>query len=137
MIVSAFGPKAARVAGRVNHPGSVDVVYAHGHLTSTGGHGFEVYESLALRIPPDAATMAQQRTRILASRRADGDGYYLIDSLADLERQWAAILAARPGILKVHLVESDLHARRVRGRDTLRLGSIGGIASAPWCTSAV
>src|ERR1044071_223966 len=35
---------AAEVADKVNQPTSVDVLYSHGALTSTYGHGVEVYE---------------------------------------------------------------------------------------------
>ena len=41
---------ALRVRDKVNRPDSVDVSYSHGALTSSYGHGVEVYEGLAVSI---------------------------------------------------------------------------------------
>ena len=41
-----------------------------------------------------------------------GQGYVVIDNEADLERQWPAILALRPDIIKIILISSEEFARR-------------------------
>jgi len=87
------------VAHRVNGPGSIDVVFANGLLTATGGHPMGLYQRNLAR---GGMTVA------------DGDGafFWLIDSLPDLERKWPRILAGRPDFIKVVLVHSEEYARR-------------------------
>lgn len=94
--------RAVESAAFVNSPSSVDVIYAHGGLTSSYSHPIEVYESVKLGL----MSREQQRTRaseIRASRLREGDAYYIIDSLADLEAKWPQILAGRPGFIKVYV----------------------------------
>jgi hypothetical protein len=87
------------VAHRVNVPGSIDVVFANGLLTATGGHPMGLYQRNLAR---GGMTVA------------DGDGafFWLIDSLPDLERKWPRILAGHPDFIKVVLVHSEEYARR-------------------------
>jgi imidazolonepropionase-like amidohydrolase len=85
--------------GRVNVPRGLDVVFANGLLTATGGHPTGLYlRNLARGV----------------MTAADGDGAFLwiIDSLPDLERKWPRILAGRPDFIKVVLVHSEEFARR-------------------------
>ena len=85
--------------GRVNVPHGVDVVFANGLLTATGGHPTGLYRRNLLR-----GAMAAD----------DGDGAFLwiIDSLPDLERKWPRIVAGRPDFIKVVLVHSEEYERR-------------------------
>ena len=85
--------------GRVNVPRGVDVVFANGLLTATGGHPTGLYQRNLAR----GAMTAD-----------DGEGAFLwtIDSLPDLERKWPRILAGRPDFIKVVLVHSEEYARR-------------------------
>ena len=87
------------VARRVNVPGGIDVIFANGLLTATGGHPMGLYQRNLARGGMTAA---------------DGDGafFWLIDSLPDLERKWPRILAGRPDFIKVVLVHSEEYARR-------------------------
>ena len=87
------------LAGRVNVPFGVDVVFANGLLTATGGHPTGLY----LRNLSRGAMTA-----------GDGDGGFLwiIDSLPDLERKWPRIVAGRPDFIKVVLIHSEEFARR-------------------------
>ena len=87
------------LVGRVNVPRGVDVVFANGLLTATGGHPTGLYQRNLSR-----GTMSA----------ADGDGGFLwiIDSLPDLERKWPRIVAGRPDFIKVVLVHSEEFARR-------------------------
>jgi hypothetical protein len=87
------------LAGRVNVPGAIDVIFANGLLTATGGHPMGLYRRNLTRG---------------AMTAADGDGafFWLIDSLPDLERRWPRILAGRPDFIKVVLVHSEEYARR-------------------------
>jgi len=109
---------ALRVASEVNRPDSVDVSYAHGALTSSYGHGVEIYEGIALglyRYPmPDGAV-----AKIRASHRLENDAYYVIDTAADLAAKWPTIAAGRPDFLKLYLLTSEDHAARVARTDTV------------------
>ena len=116
---------AAVTAARLNVPRSVDVSFAHGALTHTNGHGFEVYEALALGIVPEAKAMAVSRAKIAASRVAEGDAYDLVDDAAMLDAKWPQILAGKPAFLKVHLVGSERFAAKRSMIDSIALGDIG------------
>ena len=87
------------LAGRVDVPGAIDVTFANGLLTATGGHPMGLYRRNLARggMTP-----------------ADGDGafFWLIDSLPDLERKWPRILAGHPDFIKIVLVHSEEYARR-------------------------
>ena len=87
------------LVGRVNVPHGVDVVFANGLLTATGGHPTGLY---------------QRNLSRGAMTAADGDGGFLwiIDSVPDLERKWSRIVAGRPDFIKVILVHSEEFARR-------------------------
>ena len=87
------------IVGRVNVARGVDVVFANGLLTATGGHPTGLYLRNLSRG---------------AMTTADGEGafFWNIDSLPDLERKWPRILAGRPDFIKVVLVHSEEFARR-------------------------
>jgi imidazolonepropionase-like amidohydrolase len=100
------------VRARFNTPCALDVVYANGALTSTLGHPFEIQESKAMGRFDLRAAMTSGVEEVKRSRVAEGDGYWLIDSVADLERQWPAILAGKPDVVKVFLVFAEDSAVR-------------------------
>ena len=89
----------AALAGMVNTPTSVDVIFANGGLTSTGGHPIEIVRRNIARGGMTAA---------------DGDGqfYWEIDNAGDLARRWPAILAQHPDFIKVYLLYSEEYERR-------------------------
>ena len=89
------------VASRTQHartaldgPETVDALFANGGLTSSGGHPIQIFEK-----EPGRSEM-------------EGDAYWTIDDLADLEAKWAAIVETRPDFLKVYLEQSEFHAAR-------------------------
>ncbi len=87
------------LAGSVNTPSSVDVIFSNGGLTCSDGHPLElVRRNIGLGI----------------FTQEDGEGgmYYIIDSLADLDRKWEKILADRPGFIKTYLLYSEDFSRR-------------------------
>lgn len=115
---------ARAVASKVNIPTSVDVAYAHGALTSTYGHGVEVYEGLALfyktgQFSPD------EEEKVKASRVNENDAYYIIDNADDLEKKWPRILKGKPDFIKIYLLESENFAQKKRDLVKLPVGSIG------------
>jgi hypothetical protein len=83
---------AAPVRERLGKPETIDVTYANGGLTSTGGHPAQIYARYG--------------------EEMEGQAYFVIDRLEDLERKWDAILAGKPDLIKVYLDHSEEHAKR-------------------------
>jgi hypothetical protein len=100
------------VRARFNAPCTLDVVYANGGLTSTLGHPFEIQESKAMGRFDLRAAMTSGVEDVKRSRVSEGDGYWFVDSVADLDRQWPAILAGKPGVIKVFLLFAEDSAAR-------------------------
>lgn len=103
---SADGARAARSVFGV--PSSIDVAYANGGFTSTSSHPYRIYEMIELGIfaaddPYEEARLREAEIR--ASRRAEGDAYWFIDSMPDLETIWPRFLADRPDVVKVYLTD--------------------------------
>jgi hypothetical protein len=93
-------PRAtAPLAGKINIPTSIDVVFSNGALTASGGHPLGL-----VRRNIERGGMTE----------ADGEGafYWVIDNLLDLDRKWERIRAGRPGFIKTILVYSEEYARR-------------------------
>lgn len=93
-------------AGMVNTPASVNVTYAHGCLTGVKGHPHEVYEQFALGFYSFPLT-AEQQTKIAASTIRLGDAYWEVSTLAQLDEIWPKVLAAKPDLIKIILVNSE------------------------------
>ncbi len=115
---------ALQVADKVNRPTSVDVSYSHGALTSTAGHGVEVYEGFPLFHKTGGFTPAEE-AKVRAAHLRENDAYYIIDDAADLENKWLRILNGKPDFIKIYLLESETYAEKKKNLDTIRVGSIG------------
>ena len=86
-----------------NTPTSVDVIFANGPLTASGGHPIRLYDFLI-----EQGTYPPGFTREMLP----GQGYFVIDSEADLERHWPTIASQRPNLIKIVLAFSEEFARR-------------------------
>lgn len=115
---------ALQVADKVNKPTSVDVLYSHGALTSTFGHGVEVYEGLALFYRAGGFTPEQEK-KVRASHLRENDAYYIIDTAEDLQKKWQKILAGKPDFIKIYLLTSEDFEKKKRDLDNIPVGSIG------------
>lgn len=91
------------LAGRVNVPDGIDVTWANGGLTATGGH-------------PSGLFQRNLAAGIFTPADGDGGMLWYIDSLSDLARKWPAILAQRPDFIKAFLLYSEDY--RVRRDDS-------------------
>ncbi len=109
---------ALQIASKINRPDSVDVTYAHGALTSSYGHGVEVYEGLALFYRTGGFD-AEQVKKVRASKLRENDAYYIIDTAEDLEKKWPRILAGKPDFIKIYLLTSENHAEQIKRTDTV------------------
>ena len=105
------------LAGRVGTPSSIDVAFADGAVTSSGGHPQVLYESLALFHRTYAATDSE-RIAAASSLTGDRDVYYRLDSLPQLPALVADLARDTVPILKVMLLGSE-HWRDARS-DSLR-----------------
>jgi len=115
----------SQIAGRINQPWSIDVVFANAGLTSSGGHPAPLYEHV-LRESRYKAVIGEVPAEWFKNR-----GYVVIDDEADLQRQWTEIMAGKPDFLKVYLAHSE-GARRVPQTDgvAVRKGLDPGLISA-------
>lgn len=109
------------VVRSVNHPTSVDVAYADAGLTATRGHPIMSAEMFANRWPWDS--LRTYYPLLLKSNRAEGDVYFIVDNLGDLRRQWSRIVASRPDVIKIYLLDTDRYEAILA--DTTTLGDKG------------
>lgn len=93
-------PSAREVmAGRINTPASVDVVFAHGGVNATDGHPTDLVKRNIAR-------------GVMKESDAEGAFYHTIDDAAALEAKWPRILAGRPDFIKTYLLVSEEYAQR-------------------------
>lgn len=91
-----------QVRDTYNTPTSVDAIFANGPLTATGGHPIRIREFL----------LEQGAYPGFTRETLPGQGYFVIDSDADLERLWPAIVGLRPDFIKIVVSFSEEFARR-------------------------
>lgn len=93
------------VADKVNRPSSIDVAYSDAGLTATLGHPILSAEVYANGYSWDS--LAANWARLLKSNTAEGDVYFVIDTLADLQKKWPRVVASKPDILKIFLLDTE------------------------------
>jgi hypothetical protein len=94
-----------KIKHRINTPSSPDVVYANGGITGSGGHPVTLY----LHLQKTKYRISLQQ---LNHTDLEGVAYYTIDSEADLEKKWPAILVDSPAFIKVYLLYSEEYEKR-------------------------
>jgi hypothetical protein len=97
---------AHQVYWQFNHPCALDVAYANGGLTSTLSHPFQAYEPRAAGFY-DPSVWRQHWAEIRKSRKLENDAYWFIDSVPDLTAKWPGILAGRPDLIKIFLLNAS------------------------------
>ncbi|MDQ3618225.1 MAG: hypothetical protein M3374_05870 [Pseudomonadota bacterium] len=80
-------------------PTSIDVAFANGGLTGTGGHP----------LPLITRNLARG---VWTESNAEGAFYLTVDDQEDLESVWEQVIAPRPDFLKTHPLYSEEDARR-------------------------
>ena len=85
-----------------NHPNSVDVVFANGGITASGGHPIRLREQLLEQGIYEGFTRETLRDH----------AYFVVDTPADLDAKWPLILQFRPDFIKAILVYSEEYAKR-------------------------
>ena len=109
---------AIAVADKVNRPSGVDVSYSHGALTSSFGHGVEIYEGLVLLHRPGAIN-AEEIKKLRESHVRENDAYYIIDTADDLNQKWPGVLAGKPDFIKIYLLTTEEFEARKKQTDTI------------------
>jgi hypothetical protein len=93
---------AEAVRPLVNTPESVDVLFAGGGLTASGGHPIQIYDFIGARgLFPGWGK----------ERMAD-QAYFVVNDERDLEAKWPLIKAGRPDFIKAYLEYSEEYERR-------------------------
>ena len=105
----------------LNKPSTLDVVYANAMLTCTYGHPFMVYEPLAIGIynPAEAFKRIEE---VKKSRRAENEAYVFLDSKADVDRKWEKILATKPDLIKIALLDAENYEKYLAANDMINKG---------------
>jgi len=83
--------------------GFVDVVYANGGVTPTGGHVVQLHEKLI-----DWGVI-----KGMTKPELDGRAFFIVDHVKDLDEKWESLLASRPGIVKIFLGFSGEYEARL------------------------
>lgn len=92
------------VQNLVNKPGAPDAQFANGGITCTLGYPFIKYEAPAQGIR-NPQTIAQRYDFIKEQRKMEGDGYWFVDSKDALNKAWPRILAQKPGVISIYLLD--------------------------------
>ncbi len=83
----------------------IDVTYANGLLTSTYGHGFLPYETLAMQI----YSKEQQKMyndSIKKSRLVENISYFFLDNISDVDAKWSTIMSFKPDNIKIVILDA-------------------------------
>lgn len=87
----------APIRPHLNQRASVDVVYANGGLTASGGHPIQLYGMLA----------EQSSFQGWARMEMRNEAYFVIDDEKDLAKQWPRIKSGNPDFIKTYLEYSE------------------------------
>lgn len=94
-----------KIKSKINHPRSVDVIYANGGLTAKGGHPTVLYNYML-------GTTYKKALPGWTTKSFEGEAYYLINSKEELEKKWPFILSQKPGFIKFYLIFSEEYEQR-------------------------
>lgn len=84
---------------KINIPESIDVIFANGSLTVTGGHPTQI---------------AKRNIGFKTWTDEDGEGgfYYTIDKLTDFNDKWESLKKTKPDFIKTYLLYSEEFEKR-------------------------
>ena len=100
-IMSNLPRETGLVRHLYNHPASVDVAFANGGVTGSGGHPIRLREQLLERGAYPGFTRETLRDH----------AYFVVDTPADLDAKWPLVLQFRPDFIKAFLAS----LRGIRG----------------------
>jgi phosphoribosylcarboxyaminoimidazole (NCAIR) mutase len=101
-ILSSFPKFTDPVAPKLNCNTSVDVIFAHGGVTGTRGHPVRLRETLlGYGLYPG-----------FTKETLENHAYFIVDSLADIDRKLPLLLAQKPDVVKILLLYSEEYEKR-------------------------
>lgn len=89
----------------INKPNSVDIVFANGGLTATGGHPVPLYAYMV-------TTRYKEVIKGWTGKSMEGAAYYVIDTKEDIDKKWPFIMADKPAFIKIYLLYSEEYEQR-------------------------
>jgi imidazolonepropionase-like amidohydrolase len=81
-----------------------------------------IYEPLAMGIYDLFREAYRRIDEVKKSRRAENDAYWFLDSKADVDAKWDKILAAKPDLIKIALVDAEHYDKYIADHDTVEKG---------------
>lgn len=84
---------------KINNPGSIDVVFANGSFTASGGHPMEIAKRNIDR-------------KLWTEQDGEGGFYYTIDTPRDFDVKWTALKKTKPDFVKTYLLYSEEFEKR-------------------------
>lgn len=99
---NAIAELVAPVRGKLGRAETIDVTFAHGGLTSPGGHPAPIHDYMARAGVFPGLGPADMEDR----------AYFAIDTEDELERKWPRIAGGRADFVKVFLLFAGEHAKR-------------------------
>jgi hypothetical protein len=87
------------LAGKVNTPDSIDVVFSNGGLTGSGGHPMEIVKRNIDR-------------GIWTAAEGEGQFYLTVDTPEELDAKWPRLLATKLDFIKTYLLYSEEYFAR-------------------------
>lgn len=111
-----------KIKDSLNSKGKIDAKFAHGGITSTGGHPHTLYESQALNYSWRAMLDPTKKEEILSSTIKKDDAYYLIDSVSNISENWKKIMSNNPDFLKLYLSNIADRDKKIENKN---IGSYG------------
>ncbi|WP_213959628.1 amidohydrolase family protein [Variovorax sp. dw_954] len=96
--IPEFSP---RLDPLVNKPDSVDFASAQQRWTAQGGHAPVLY-----------TTLAKRGGIGMHADHLENAAYFLVQSVADIERDWPLFMASKPAIVKLDFVSSEEYDKR-------------------------
>lgn len=107
-VLTNYATGAEQARPFFNKPGTLDVSYANGGLTSTLGHPFLAYEPRALGFYNYVDWEANME-KIKTGRTGENNVYWFFDSAADVDLKWEKFLAQKPDVVKIFLLDAKNH----------------------------
>jgi imidazolonepropionase-like amidohydrolase len=111
-----------KIKDSLNSEGKIDAKFAHGGITSTGGHPHSLYETQALNYSWRAMLDPDKKEEILSSKIKKDDAYYLIDSVSAIDENWNKIMSKKPDFLKLYLSNMADRNKKIENKN---IGSYG------------
>lgn len=106
---------------KLNNPTTVDASYANGMLTTTYGHPFMVYEPMAMGIY-NVGEAFRRVAEVKKSRLVENDAYWFLDSTLDVDAKWPKILATKPDLIKIGLLDAANYKKQIAAGDMVNKG---------------